>query len=53
MGYLDKYIYAINADGNLQWRHITRDFVLSSPAIGADSTLYVGSHDGYVYAIGD
>ncbi|MFC1919221.1 PQQ-binding-like beta-propeller repeat protein [Chloroflexota bacterium] len=27
--------------------------IFSSPVIGADGTLYVGSKDGYVYVIRD
>lgn len=36
---------------SLKWRFETEDRVDSSPAIGADGTIYVGSHDGYLYAI--
>jgi outer membrane protein assembly factor BamB len=37
--------------GTLKWRFETGDYVSSSPAIGANGTIYVGSHDGYVYAL--
>jgi len=37
---------------SLKWRYETGDSVRSSPAIGSDGTIYVGSDDGYVYAIG-
>ena len=33
------------------WEFETGDFVTSSPAIGSDGTVYVGSHDKKVYAI--
>ncbi len=36
-----------------QWKHGTGSYVMSSPAIGADGTLYVGCDDGYVYAFKD
>jgi len=37
--------------GTEKWRFETGDAVASSPAIGSDGTIYVGSSDGYVYAI--
>jgi hypothetical protein len=36
-----KWAFGVAGDGN----------IASSPAIGADGTIYVGSHAGYVYAI--
>ena len=33
------------------WEFETGDNVYSSPAIGADGTVYVGSHDNKVYAL--
>ena len=38
-------------EGALKWRYQTRYDVSSSPAIGADGTVYVGSWDDYLYAI--
>ncbi|KLO24248.1 hypothetical protein X275_00760 [Marinitoga sp. 1197] len=35
----------------LKWKFKTEDRVLSSPAIGADGTIYIGSYDNYLYAI--
>jgi len=35
----------------LKWSYQTGNFVISSPAIGADGTIYVGSYDNYLYAI--
>ena len=37
--------------GTLKWRYETGLFVESSPAIGVDGTVYVGSQDYYLYAI--
>jgi len=37
--------------GALKWAFTTGDVVYSSPAIGADGTIYVGSNDGKLYAI--
>jgi outer membrane protein assembly factor BamB len=35
----------------LKWSFTTGDLIESSPAIGADGTIYVGSSDGKLYAI--
>jgi outer membrane protein assembly factor BamB len=46
-------LYAINPDGTEKWS-FTTDFngaVESSPAIGIDGTVYVGSDDNNLYAI--
>ncbi|RKX51936.1 MAG: hypothetical protein DRP50_08090 [Thermotoga sp.] len=37
--------------GTLKWKYKTGDEVFSSPAIGVDGTIYVGSFDDYLYAI--
>ena len=37
--------------GRLKWRYQTGDEVHSSPAIGADGTIYVGSKKNYLYAL--
>ncbi|MCL5283938.1 MAG: PQQ-binding-like beta-propeller repeat protein, partial [Armatimonadetes bacterium] len=39
------------AVGRLKWRFETGDRVCSSPAIGADGTIYVGSWDYNLYAL--
>jgi outer membrane protein assembly factor BamB len=46
--------YAVTSKGTpstLKWRFQTGDKVQSSPAIRPDGTLYVGSDDGYIYAL--
>ncbi len=35
----------------MRWSFETDSDVLSSPAVGEDGTIYVGSNDGYLYAI--
>lgn len=40
-----------NSPGTLKWKFKTDGLVKSSPAIGKDGTIYVGSEDKYVYAI--
>ncbi len=46
------HVYAVDGDGEVQWRFQARGpFLLSSPAIDSDGTLYIGSIDDHVYAI--
>jgi outer membrane protein assembly factor BamB/predicted transcriptional regulator len=40
-----------NNNGQQQWAFTTGGPVRSSPAIGSDGTIYVGSNDGKVYAL--
>jgi len=39
------------AEGDLLWTYTTGDDISSSPAIGSDGTIYVGSDDNNLYAI--
>lgn len=39
------------AAGDKKWEFKTGDSILSSPAVGHDGTVYVGSDDGKLYAI--
>ncbi|MCA9604446.1 MAG: PQQ-like beta-propeller repeat protein [Myxococcales bacterium] len=46
------HVYAVGADGELRWRFQGRGpFLLSSPALDSDGTLYAASIDDHVYAI--
>ena len=38
-------------DGTEKWAFTTANMVNSSPAIGSDSTVYVGSEDKKIYAL--
>ncbi|MFO7990990.1 MAG: PQQ-binding-like beta-propeller repeat protein [Thermoplasmata archaeon] len=40
-----------HVDGTLRWNFSTGDRVMSSPAIGHNGTIYVGSNDGDLYGI--
>ncbi|PNR94656.1 PQQ-binding-like beta-propeller repeat protein [Petrotoga sp. 9PWA.NaAc.5.4] len=40
-----------NPRDSLKWRYKTDSWIASSPAIGSDGTIYVGSFDNYLYAI--
>jgi outer membrane protein assembly factor BamB len=46
-----KIIYAALPNGTLLWRFRTRRKSFSSPAVGNDGTVYVGSQDRHIYAI--
>jgi len=35
----------------LRWRYETERMITSSPALGPDGTIYIGSYDGYLYAV--
>lgn len=51
VGSADGTLYAIRPDGTSAWTFPTgSDINYSSPAIGKDGTIYIGS-DGYLYAI--
>jgi len=43
--------YAGAQTSTLEWKFETGDSVNSSPAVAKDGTVYVGSDDGYLYAI--
>jgi outer membrane protein assembly factor BamB len=52
VGSFDGYVHAYDtAYGTPLWKFAARDHIYSSPAIGADGTIYVGSADGTMYAI--
>ncbi len=50
-GSLDLNIYKLNAIGRPVWHTFTPGFVVSSPAIGSDGTVYIGSFDSKLYAL--
>jgi hypothetical protein len=55
VGSWDNKLYALNgATGALKWGYTTGgQNIQSSPAIGADDTVYVGSNDNTLYALID
>ncbi len=40
-----------NNNGTFKWKYGANSAIYSSPAIGSDGTIYVGSYDDYLYAI--
>jgi len=46
-------VWAVYPNGTLKWVFETEDGCESSPAIGPDNSIYIGSYDGYLYALTD
>ena len=44
-------IVAVTPAGRVLWSVTRADWVDSTPAVGPDGTIYVGSHDGRLYAL--
>ncbi|MCF8025078.1 MAG: PQQ-binding-like beta-propeller repeat protein [Desulfobacteraceae bacterium] len=52
IGSTNNYLYALNInDGSLEWRFRTGAKIVSSPTVGFDHTIYIGSLDRFLYAI--
>jgi outer membrane protein assembly factor BamB len=51
-GSQDDRLYALDSEGHHRWSLELGGDVDSSPVLAADGTLYVGSDDGRLYAIG-
>lgn len=50
---IDTALFAFRPDGSLKWTFDMDDGAESSPAIGPDGTVYIGSYDGRLYAVAD
>ncbi len=50
-GAYNNVLYALDEEGDRQWRFSTEGNIFSSPAVGEDGTIYVGSEDNNLYAI--
>lgn len=48
----ERTVYGVRPSGDIAWRFHARAKVYTTPAIGDDGTVYVGSQDHHVYAIG-
>lgn len=44
-------LYGINPDGTEKWHCTTGEPIFSSPVLGSDGTIYIGSRDSCLYAI--
>jgi outer membrane protein assembly factor BamB len=50
-GSVDLYAFSLDQNGRLRWQTFTPGYVTSSPALGSDGTVYVGSFDHRLYAL--
>ncbi len=44
-------LYAVKPDGTQKWKFVTGGRVGSSPPVGKDGTIFVGSDDHNLYAV--
>ena len=51
VGSMDHHVYAVKPEGPLRWTFNTREWMISSPAIGRDGVVYVGSYNHNLYAL--
>ena len=47
----DRWLYALDADGSLQWRYDLRRVPLTAPAVGRDGVVYIGVNPDRVVAV--
>ena len=40
------------ADGSVKWQYVAGGAIESSPVIGSDERIYIGTNDGKLYAMG-
>ena len=50
-GSVDLYAFSLDQNGQQRWQTFTPGYVTSSPALGSDGTVYVGSFDHKLYAL--
>ena len=48
---VNSFLYAINPNGTLKWSYNNIEEITTTPCIGSDGTIYLGSDVGYLYAI--
>jgi hypothetical protein len=49
----DTNVYSFSSSGSLSWSYATGGIVESSPSIGSNGALYIGSFDNYLYCFQD
>jgi eukaryotic-like serine/threonine-protein kinase len=47
----NNYLYAISPNGEEKWTFNTRETALTTPSVGADGTIYVGSSNHKLFAL--
>jgi outer membrane protein assembly factor BamB len=50
-GSVDLFAFSLDQNGSRRWQTFTPGYVTSSPALGSDGTVYVGSFDHKLYAL--
>ncbi|HSD23915.1 MAG TPA: PQQ-binding-like beta-propeller repeat protein [Solirubrobacterales bacterium] len=50
-GSVDLYAFSLDQNGRQRWQTFTPGYLTSSPALGSDGTVYVGSFDHKLYAL--
>ena len=50
-GSVDLFAFSLDQSGRERWQTFTPGYVTSSPALGSDGTVYVGSFDHRLYAL--
>ncbi|HEY7267138.1 MAG TPA: PQQ-binding-like beta-propeller repeat protein [Solirubrobacterales bacterium] len=50
-GSVDLFAFSLDQNGQRRWQTFTPGYVTSSPALGSDGTVYVGSFDHKLYAL--
>jgi outer membrane protein assembly factor BamB len=50
-GSVDLYAFSLDQNGQQRWQTFTPGYITSSPALGSDGTVYVGSFDHKLYAL--
>lgn len=48
---LDGHLYAINPDGTEKWNFETGSWIIATPAIDENGTIYFGTRNGKFYAL--
>jgi outer membrane protein assembly factor BamB len=48
---MDNHVYSISPQGKTNWTFAMTNVTYSSPAIGNNGTIYIGSDDGNLYAL--
>ena len=50
-GSVDFYAFSLDPAGNQRWQTFTPGYLTSSPALGSDGTVYIGSFDRSLHAL--
>ncbi len=51
IGSADRKLYALRANGTLNWSYTTGNIISGAPAVASDGTIYIGGRDSKLYAL--